>query len=80
MDLLILKFIIKDRLKNYGHQRIKFKENIIRFDLEKFGLKRSDENIYKNHYSMMNIKQLSNSIDSLEKKLYEREEHFHQLY
>ena len=70
----------KERLKNYAHQRIKFKENIIRFDLKKFGLKRSDENIYKNHYSMMNIKQLSNSIDSLEKKLEDREEHFSNNY
>ena len=30
----------KDRLKDYAHQRINFKENIIRFDLKKFGLKR----------------------------------------
>ena len=29
----------EDRLKNYSHQRINFKENIIRFDLKKFGLK-----------------------------------------
>ena len=63
----------KDRLTSYAHQRINFKENIIRFDLKKFGLKRSNESIYKNHYSMMNIKQLTSSIDSLEKKLYEKE-------
>ena len=63
----------KDRLKSYAHQRINFKENIIRFDLKKFGLKRSNESIYKNHYSMMNIKQLTSSIDSLEKKLDEKE-------
>ena len=66
----------KDRLKNYAHQRINFKENIIRFDLKKFGLKRSDENIYKNHYSMMNIEQLSFSIDSLEKKLDEKKQYY----
>tara|TARA_Y100001954_G_scaffold218698_1_gene252114 strand:+ start:3644 stop:5041 length:1398 start_codon:yes stop_codon:yes gene_type:complete len=70
----------KDRLKNYGHQRINFKENTIRFDLKKFGLKRSDENIYKNHYSMMNIKQLSYSIDSLEKKLEDKEEYYSNNY
>ena len=41
----------------------KFLRKIL-FDLfTKFKLKRSD-NIYKNHYSMMNINQLSNSIDS----------------
>lgn len=70
----------KDRLKDYAHQRINFKENIIRFDLKKFGLKRSDESIYKNHYSMMSVQQLSKSIDSLEKKLSERENHFIQNY
>ena len=48
--------------------------------LKKFGLKRSDENIYKNHYSMMNIKQLTNSIDSLEKKLEKKEKHYSKNY
>ena len=65
MVLSYIEVYNKDRQKNYAHQRIYFKENIIRFDLQKFKLKRSDESIYKNHYSMMNIKQLSNSIDSL---------------
>ena len=44
-----------NRNRTFPHQRIKFKENIIRFDLKKFGLKQSDESIYKNHYSMMSI-------------------------
>ena len=66
----------KDRQKNYAHQRIYFKENIIRFDLHKFKLKRSDESIYKNHYSMMNIKQLSNSIDSLNNEFKKRKEKY----
>ena len=66
----------KDRQKNYAHQRIYFKENIIRFDLHKFKLKRSDESIYKNHYSMMNIKQLSNSIDSLNNEFKKRQEKY----
>ena len=66
----------EDRQKNYAHQRIYFRENIIRFDLHKFSLKRSDESIYKNHYSMMNIKQLSNSIDSLNYNLKKRQKKF----
>jgi len=70
----------KDRLSNYPHQRINFKENIIRFDLKKFGLERSDESIYKNHYSMMSVKQLSESIDSLEHKLLDRKQHFSEVY
>ena len=66
----------EDRQKKFAHQRIYFKENIIRFDLHKFKLKRSDESIYKNHYSMMNIKQLSNSIDSLNYDFKKRKEKF----
>ena len=66
----------KERQKNFPHQRINFEKNIIRFDLKKFGLKRSDESIYKNHYSMMSVNQLNNSIDSLNTKLKERKQHF----
>ncbi|MGY8989899.1 MAG: LptF/LptG family permease, partial [Flavobacteriales bacterium] len=70
----------KDRSQKLAHQRINFQENIIRFDLEKFGLKRSDESIYKNHYSMMSVDQLERSIDSLNIKLTERENHFSKNY
>ena len=66
----------KDRAQKLAHQRINFQENIIRFDLEKFGLKRSDESIYKNHYSMMSVHQLNKSIDSLDVKFTERKNHF----
>ena len=70
----------KDRAQKLSHQTINFQENIIRFDLEKFGLKRSDESIYKNHYSMMSVDQLNKSIDSLEIKLTERKSHFSKSY
>ena len=70
----------KDRSQKLAHQTINFQENIIRFDLEKFGLKRSDESIYKNHYSMMSVDQLNKSIDSLEIKLTERKNHFSKSY
>ena len=70
----------KDRVQKLAHQTINFQENIIRFDLEKFGLKRSDESIYKNHYSMMSVDQLNKSIDSLEIKLTERKNHFSKRY
>jgi len=70
----------KDRAQKLAHQRINFQENIIRFDLKKFGLKRSDESIYKNHYSMMSINQLDKSIDSLDIKFTERKNHFSKTY
>ena len=62
----------KDK-KNRTHQRIKFEKDILRFDLSGFGMK-SSEDLYRNHYAMMNNKQLSTSIDSLFLKLYNKSE------
>ena len=44
-----------------------FKKFIRVFDLSEFQLSRTDENLFKSHYSMLNIKQLNYSIDSLSK-------------
>jgi lipopolysaccharide export system permease protein len=63
----------KDK-KNRTHQRIKFEKDILRFDLSGFGMKRSSEDLYRNHYAMMNNKQLSASIDSLFLKQYNKSE------
>lgn len=44
-----------------------FKKFIRTFDLSDFKLNRTDEDLFKTHYSMLNIKQLNHSIDSLSK-------------
>ena len=44
------------------------KKDLIRFDLSSFNMKNS-EMLYKGHYAMLNNKQLSYSIDSLNNKL-----------
>ena len=75
-----LEVFDKNRNQKLAHQRINFQKNTIRFDLKKFGWKRSDESIYKNHYSMMSVDQLNKSIDSLEIKLSERKSHFSKSY
>lgn len=51
------------------HQRVAFKKDVLRFDLSGFGMKRSSEDLYRNHYAMMNNSQLLNSIDSLHSKI-----------
>lgn len=48
------------------------KEKIL-FSLDGFGLKRNDENLWKDHFQMLNLKQLEFTIDSLSAKLAERE-------
>ena len=75
-----LEVFDKNRNQKLAHQRINFQKNTIRFDLKKFGFKRSDESIYKDHYSMMSVDQLNKSIDSLEIKLSERKSHFSKSY
>lgn len=46
----------------------KFDKQIITFDLAQFQLNRTNEELFKSHYSMLNIKQLNEAIDSLSTK------------
>ncbi len=49
-------------------QRCKFKKDILRFDMSDFGMKRTSEELYRNHYAMMNNAQLEIAIDSIYSK------------
>ena len=46
-------------------ERMKFSKEELTFDLSEFKLSRTNEQLFKSHYSMLNIKQLDQSIDSL---------------
>lgn len=46
-------------------QKMSFKRQIITFDMSQFDLGHTDEDAFKSHQNMMNIKQLNYSIDSL---------------
>lgn len=48
--------------------RVKFKQHEVKFDLSTFQMNRTDENLFKDHYTMLNIKQLKYYEDSLQKK------------
>jgi lipopolysaccharide export system permease protein len=49
-------------------QRTFFKEQFRRFDLSDFKMMRTNENLFRNHYQMLNLKQLELSTDSLKKE------------
>ncbi len=49
-------------------QRSQFKQDILRFDMSDFGMKRTSEELYRNHYAMMNNQQLTVAIDSIYSK------------
>ena len=53
------------QVKKYTLSRSKFKENIIRSDLSQFDLNRTDEELFKTGYKMLNMAQLSSAIDTL---------------
>lgn len=46
-------------------RRMKFDKEIIRFDLSEFSLSRSNEDLFRKNYKMLNIKQLNEADDSL---------------
>ena len=64
--------LINNKNKKSNHRKITFEEDLIRFDLSSFDLKNS-ELLYKGHYAMLNNSQLEKSIDSLNKRVFEKE-------
>lgn len=55
------------------HMRTSFKEQEIQFDLSAFTLKRTDEELFKDYYAMLNLSQLGKVIDSLENDYHKRD-------
>ena len=47
-------------------------EHTVRFDLSSFQFNRTDDDLFKDHYEMLNLEQLTNSMDTLNTKLDER--------
>lgn len=66
--------------KGYRESRpfeiLHFDKFVRSFDLAQFQLNRTNEDLFKNHYSMLNIKQLSYSIDSLGNTRDKRKEYY----
>ena len=57
-------------------ERMSFKQEQIKFSLKDFDLTRSDEDMYKSSQQMMNIRQLSTALDSLETRHEQRQKNF----
>lgn len=58
----------------HEHLRTSFETWEKKFDLSEFSLDRSEESFWKNHYQMMNLKQLELSIDTLYMDIDDRRE------
>ncbi len=59
--------------KKHPFERHYFDKEILMFPMDGFGLKRNDEDIWKDHHQMMNLEQLDFTIDSISKKLLKKE-------
>jgi lipopolysaccharide export system permease protein len=70
---------LKDPNRTLPFQVTKFGEQFMRFSLADFKLSRTDENMFKHHYQMMNLNQLSRTADSLDQELLNREEEMKRL-
>lgn len=67
----------RKRTKTYPHRHYKFKEQRLILKLTGFGLKRTDEDLFRSNYQMMNLEQLKNAQDSLRKELEFRDNQFY---
>ncbi len=56
--------------------RDKFDERIIHFDLSEFKMSRTNEDLFKNNYQMLNLAQLNETVDSMVIKSQKRKENF----
>lgn len=57
-------------------ERMSFKQEQIKFSLKDFDMTRTDEDAYRSYQQMMNIHQLSHSLDSLQNRQVEKREMF----
>ncbi len=70
----------KEYHKNRSFQRINFDKEVRIFDLSAFEMTRTDENLFKNNYHMLNLTQLNQAIDSLSTLYNERLNAFSENY
>lgn len=67
---------VRNDQKKYPYRRDKFSEQTILFELEGAGFQRTDEDLFKDHYEMLNVQQLSTTIDSLKQAIVKRQNDF----
>lgn len=54
----------------YPFIKSSFKEQTLVFDLSEFALQRTKEELFKDHFRMMSVQQLSSTVDSLEQRMH----------
>lgn len=60
--------------KTRPHQQSKFKQQTVYIELDGLGLDRSNEDLFKNGFEMLNNNQLKGAVDSLKQSMHKREQ------
>ncbi len=72
----IEKVDVRGHRKSRPFERTSFKEQSQRFDLQAFEMNHTDEGVLKDHYMMLNLKQLNHTIDSFNRIIDDRFDRF----
>ncbi|MBN1952485.1 MAG: LptF/LptG family permease [Bacteroidales bacterium] len=56
----------RNKPKTHPHRFDSFKEQVINIELKGFGLERTDEKLFRNHYALLDIKMLRQMADSVD--------------
>jgi len=56
----------------------KFSSDIIRFDLSDFAYEKTEEDLFKENYQMLNLKQLDAAVDTFKNQIVESKEYLHE--
>ncbi len=84
------RYLILNLVKGYSYEekdnrpgknsrpmmRTEFEEETIRMDLSSFKMTRTNEQLFRDNYQMLNLNQLSEASDSIERKIVERKNNF----
>ena len=62
----------KSKAENHPLRRDKFEHEKLMFKLDNDEMKRTDESVFKKHYQMLSLRQLSETFDSLETSYHDR--------
>ncbi|MEA3504787.1 MAG: LptF/LptG family permease [Bacteroidota bacterium] len=66
----------RQNIRKRPFRRTKFQKQTITFDMGGFDLSRTNEDLFKNNYHMLNLDQLQYAEDSLNKQIVERKQRF----
>ncbi len=62
--------------RSHPFMRTEFEEELVRFDLSSFKMTRTNEQLFKDNYQMLNLRQLSKAADSLQNKIEDKNSEF----